>query len=83
MKGYIVTIDADKAFDYLSHPFLLVCLKKYGYGNDFIKWVEMLLECNSKVPYRIISELERIQKTFLRPFQLKIKNKTLVCRLFP
>ena len=28
-----------KAFDSLNHYFLL------GYGNDFIKWVEMLLEC--------------------------------------
>ena len=44
-KGYIVTADIEKAFDFLSHSFLLVCLKKYGYRNDFIKWVEMLLEC--------------------------------------
>ena len=45
LKGYIVTVDIEKAFDSLSHSFLLACLKKYGYGNDFIKWVEMLLEC--------------------------------------
>ena len=45
LKGYIVTINIEKAFDSLSHSFLLACLKKYGYGNDFIKWVEMLLEC--------------------------------------
>ena len=45
LKGYIVTVDIEKAFDSLSHSFLLVCLKKYGYGNAFIKWVEMLLEC--------------------------------------
>ena len=45
LKGYIVTVDIEKALDSLSHSFLLVCLKKYGYGYDFIKWVEMLLEC--------------------------------------
>ena len=45
LKGYIVTVDIEKAFDSLSHSFLLACLKKYGYGNDFKKWVEMLLEC--------------------------------------
>ena len=44
LKDYIVTVDTEKAFDSLSHFFLLVCLKKYGYGNDFIKWIEMLLE---------------------------------------
>ena len=45
LKGYIVTVDIEKAFDSLSHSFLLVSLKRHGYGNDFIKWVEMLLEC--------------------------------------
>ena len=45
LKGYIVNVDIEKAFDSLSHSFLLACLKKYGYGNDFIKWVEILLEC--------------------------------------
>ena len=44
-KVYIVTADTEKEFDSLSHSFLLVFLKTYGYGNDFIKLVEMLLEC--------------------------------------
>ena len=45
LKGYIATLDTEKAFDSLSHSFLLACLKKYGCGNNFIKWVGMLLEC--------------------------------------
>ena len=45
LKGYIVTVDIEKAFNSLSNSFLLACLKKYGYGSDFIKWVELLLEC--------------------------------------
>ena len=45
LKGHIVTVDIEKAFHSLSHSFLLVCLEIYGYGSDFIKWVEMLLEC--------------------------------------
>ena len=44
LKCYIVTVDIEKAFDSLSYSFLLACLKNYGYGNNFIKWVEMLLE---------------------------------------
>ena len=47
VKGYIVTVDIKKAFDALSYSFLFVCLKKYGYGNDFIKWVEILLNAKS------------------------------------
>ena len=45
LKGYIVTFDIEKALDSLSHSILLACLKKYGYGKNFIKLVEMLLEC--------------------------------------
>ena len=45
MKGCIVTVDIEKAFDCLSNSFLLAYLKKYGYRSDFIKWVELLLEC--------------------------------------
>ena len=44
LKSYIVTVDIEKALDSLIHFFCLLVLK-YGYGNDFIKWVEMLLEC--------------------------------------
>ena len=44
LKSYIVTVDIEKALDSLIHSFCLLVLK-YGYGNDFIKWVEMLLEC--------------------------------------
>ena len=45
LKSYIITVVIEKPFDSLSHSFLLVYLKKYGYGNYFKKWVEMLLEC--------------------------------------
>ena len=46
LKGYIVIVDSEKAFDPLSHSFLLAYLKKYGYENYLIKRVEMLLECH-------------------------------------
>ena len=42
LKGYIVTVDIEKAFVSLSHSFLLACLKKYGYGNEMgwnITWM--------------------------------------------
>ena len=43
LRDSIRTIDIEKVFDSLNHLFLLVCHKKYGYGNDFIKWLEMSL----------------------------------------
>ena len=43
LKGYIITIDTEKALDSLTHSFSLACLK-YGYGNEFVKCIEMFLE---------------------------------------
>ena len=44
LGGYIVTIEIVKVFDSLSHSFLLACLKKFGFGHDFIRWVKLLLQ---------------------------------------
>ena len=44
LRGYIVIVDIEKAFDFLSRSFLLAILKKFGFGHDFIRWVKILLE---------------------------------------
>ena len=43
VDGYLVTVDIEKAFDSLDHEFLLVVLKKFGFGNSFIDWIKILL----------------------------------------
>ena len=35
-----MTADIEKTFDSLSHSFLLSCLKKFGFGHDFIRLLE-------------------------------------------
>ena len=44
ISGYLMTIDFQKAFDSLNHKFLLAVLQKYGFGDDFIDWVKILLK---------------------------------------
>ena len=39
----LVTIDIQKAFDSINHQFLILALKRYGFGKIFIKWVRTLL----------------------------------------
>ena len=39
-----MTIDIEKAFDSLSHSFLLAYLKKFGFDHDFIRQVKILIE---------------------------------------
>ena len=48
---YLVTIDTEKVFDSLEHKFILVVLKKNGFGKNFVFWVEVLL--NNEDPYVI------------------------------
>ena len=43
IPGYLVTMDIEKAFDSLDHDFLLFALKKFGFGENFIHWIKVLL----------------------------------------
>ena len=37
-----LAVDAEKAFDHVSWPFLLKTLDKYGFGPNFIRWIQLL-----------------------------------------
>ena len=41
--GYLLTVDFEKAFDSLNHEFLIAVLKFYGFGEDFIDRIKILL----------------------------------------
>ena len=43
MDGFLVAMDIGKAFDLLDHDFLILTLEKYGFGNNFILWIRILL----------------------------------------
>ena len=40
IDGLLMTTDIEKAFD--NHFFLISVLKRYGFGDDFIKWIKTL-----------------------------------------
>ena len=43
IPGYLVIMGIEKAFDSLDHDFLLFALKKFGFGENFIHWIKVLL----------------------------------------
>ena len=43
-RGYLVTIDIEKAFDSLEHTFIEAVLKKQGFGPYFIDWIKIFLK---------------------------------------
>ena len=44
LRGYVVIVDIEKAFDSLSHSFLSHSQKICGFVLDFIRWVKILLK---------------------------------------
>ena len=44
MEGFLVTMDVEKAFDPLDDKFLVSVLQKFGFGQKFISWIEIILK---------------------------------------
>ena len=42
-SGLLLLIDFEKAFDSISHSFIIKCLHFFGFGFSFIKWINVLL----------------------------------------
>ena len=50
MKGFLVTMDIEKAYYSLDHSFLISLLKKVGFGKKSITWTEILLKDQQSCP---------------------------------
>ena len=44
LKGFLLTVDIEKAFDSINHNFLLRVLENYGFSQEFLKWISILLQ---------------------------------------
>ena len=42
-EEFLVTMDIEKAFDSLDLTFVISVLKKFGFGNNFVSWIETLI----------------------------------------
>ena len=46
IKGYILSVDQEKAFDRLDREFLIKILHRMGFGDRFISWIEVIFREN-------------------------------------
>ena len=67
-KNYmIISIDADKAFDKIQHPFMINTLIKVGIVEAYLNIIKAIYD---KPPVNFIHNVEK-----LKAFPLKIRNK--------
>ena len=43
IEGFLVAMDIEKAFDSLDHTSVISVLKKIGFGNNLVSWIETLI----------------------------------------
>ena len=48
--GYLVSMNLERAFDSLGHDFLFCVLEKFDFGDNFIKWIKILLPMEVLLP---------------------------------
>ena len=41
-NGILLSVDFEKAFDTVEWNFMYECLRKFNFGENFIKWIEVL-----------------------------------------
>ena len=44
LKGLLLTGDIEEALNIINHSFLLKLLENYGFSQDFLKWMSILLQ---------------------------------------
>ena len=78
-EGFLVTMDIEKAFDSLDHTFAISVLKKFGFGNNFVSWIETLISkqesCAINVvilPSAFILKEELAKVALFRPISLSL-----------
>ena len=44
IEGILLTVDIEKSFHSVNHLFYVSALERYGFKNNFIRWIKLLLQ---------------------------------------
>ena len=75
-------MDIEKTFDSLDHFLVISVLKKFGFGNNFVSWIETLISKQEScainlviLPSAFILKEELAKVALFRPISLSLLQK--------
>ena len=63
--GILLSTDQEKAFDRVDHSYLLLILKRFGFTDDFIRWISILYNniLSSVLVNNHVSDVFRVERS--------------------
>ena len=55
-----MTVEIEKAFDSIKRSLLMYGLKKFGFGNDFRKWIQILMKNLESCVINVVKQLRTL-----------------------
>ena len=53
LPGMLLLVDFEKAFDSVNFEFIVTTLKIFGFGEEFIRWIEIILGMKKVQTFRL------------------------------
>ena len=63
-------MDIEKAFDSLDHTFLISVLKMFGFGNNFVNWIETLI--SKQEGFSVTMDIEKVFDSLDHTFLISV-----------
>ena len=65
VPGMMLMINFKKAFNSVDFRFLVATLEMFGFGEYFVSWIKIILDCNEGTNFKAVTVVNRnISPTF-------------------
>ena len=54
LPGMLLLVDFEKAFDSINFSFIVTTLEIFGFGEEFIRWITIILGMKKGLTFRLL-----------------------------